>query len=133
MVRQTTESPEIEAAIAAVQSGSMSLREAARKFDVPRTTLQRRVQRRASEASEASGSAPSEPLVVKAEVPADAAANAHSDTSNEDTAEAIGTENQPANVTGNKRSAEHLDPPSQGGQVAETVEDIRMVGLGPLS
>ncbi|GMF41935.1 unnamed protein product [Phytophthora fragariaefolia] len=105
MARQTPrESPEIEAAIAAVQSGAMSLREAARKFDVPRTTLQRRVQRRASEA----GGEACQPVAETA--------NAQSDTSSEDTADANATDCCTARVAGTKRSAEHLDAPGQGGR-----------------
>ncbi|KAE9116429.1 hypothetical protein PF010_g8957 [Phytophthora fragariae] len=107
MGRHTTESPEIEAAIAAVQSGSMSLREAARKFDVPRTTLQRRVQRRACVAPDSAGSE------AVAEVKAEAT-SVQSDTSSDDTVDSNGVESQSANVTGNKRSAEHLEPLSQG-------------------
>ncbi|RLN90947.1 hypothetical protein BBJ28_00010478 [Nothophytophthora sp. Chile5] len=44
-------SPELEAAIAAVASGAMSLREAAREHGVPRTTLQRKVSRGAPPSS----------------------------------------------------------------------------------
>lgn len=115
MARQETESAQIEEAIAAVQSGSMSLREAARKFDVPRTTLQRRVQRRASEAS---GSAVSEAEAIKQEpaTPAAVDTNAQSDTSSEDTAECYGAEHQATTIIGHKRSASHLESPSQGEQ-----------------
>jgi transposase len=118
MARQLAESAQIEAAIAAVQGGSMSLREAARRFDVPRTTLQRRVQRRTSEAS---GSAVSEPeaVDVKTEIaaPAEASANAQSDTSSEDTAESKAEKRKADTMTGKKRSAEHLEAHSQGSEL----------------
>ncbi|CEG42896.1 aspartate aminotransferase [Plasmopara halstedii] len=48
MPRQATDSAEIAVAVDAVQSRSMSLRKASRKFNIPRSTLQRRVQQHAS-------------------------------------------------------------------------------------
>ncbi|KAG3205848.1 hypothetical protein PC128_g1108 [Phytophthora cactorum] len=116
MARHATESAQIEAAVDAVQSGSMSLREAARKFDVPRTTLQRRVQRRASEASGSAVSESSEQVKQEPPVATSADTNAQSDTSSEGSTEIHGVETQTAAIaiTGRKRSASHLDTPSQG-------------------
>ncbi|GMF10537.1 unnamed protein product [Phytophthora lilii] len=108
MARQAAPS-HVEEAIAAVQSGAMSLRQAARKFDVPRTTLQRRVQRRASEAV----ASETEAAVVE---PVAADSNAQSDTSTEEDATEPCTTVREENVTGHKRSAEHLDEPSLGGR-----------------
>ncbi|KUF64606.1 Aspartate aminotransferase [Phytophthora nicotianae] len=129
MARHATESAEIEAAVDAVQSGSMSLREAARKFDVPRTTLQRRVQRRVSEAS---GSVVETSDQVQQEAPVVAVAdtNNQSDTSNEDAAEANGIDNQIVAITGRKRSASHLDTPSKG--LPELCDDIAAWGTSRL-
>ncbi|POM80391.1 Aspartate aminotransferase, partial [Phytophthora palmivora] len=124
MARQATESAQIEAAIAAVQSGSMALREAARKFDVPRTTLQRRVQRRASEASE---SRASEDVRVRQESVPGIESNAQSDTSNEDTAENTVERREAGSITGHKRSASHLETHSQGEGLSGWISGPRKV------
>ncbi|KAL4124931.1 hypothetical protein PRIC2_008525 [Phytophthora ramorum] len=117
MARQATSSTQLEAAIDAVASGAMSLREAARKFDVPRTTLQRRVQRRAAEVPESEEA--SESAAVKAE-PVTADCNAQSDTSGEEAAEIYTEEHgntaerDQSNITGRKRLAEQMETPNQG-------------------
>ncbi|CAH0477101.1 unnamed protein product [Peronospora belbahrii] len=117
MVRLATESTQIEEAIVAVQNGSMPLRKAARTFDVPRTTLQRRVQRRMQcRTSEVSGFSALEPAAVKQEVSTMVATDKHvqSDTSSEDHTERKMSRLQEVNKIGYKRSASQLEMHSQG-------------------
>ena len=101
----------------AVQSGSMSLREAARKYDIPRTTLQRRVQHRVKcRVSETSSCTALEPMVVKQAKFSHAVADTHarSDTSSEETTVKNETEHREVNKIGHKRSASHLATHDQG-------------------
>ncbi|CAI5729314.1 unnamed protein product [Peronospora destructor] len=119
MARPPTESTQIEEAIVAVQSGSMSLREAARKYDVSRTTLQRRVRHRVKcRASEASGCSALEPVVVKQEDFSHAVTDTHaqSGTNNEDITESKEVGRQQRNKICHKRLASHLQTHGQGPQ-----------------
>ncbi|CAI5721338.1 unnamed protein product [Peronospora farinosa] len=119
MARPTTESTQIEEAIVAVQSGSMPLREAARMYGVPRTTLQRRVQHRVKcRASKVLGCAAFEPVMVKQEENSHAVTDIHgqSDTSSEEITENKETRRREINKIGHKRSASHLELHGQGPQ-----------------
>ncbi|TDH70917.1 uncharacterized protein CCR75_008825 [Bremia lactucae] len=116
MARQVTMSVEIKAAVAAVQSGSMSLRKAARKYDVPRTTLQRRMQQSASVASRSGASEIT--MEVKQDVNTAAAdVNIQRSTSSEDASELHNIYKMPA-ITKTKGSASHEFICSQGGLIS---------------
>ena len=107
MTRQTRS---LEEAIAVVQSGSMSLREAARKFHVPRTTLQRRVQLRASAALRSAG------LERVTAAPIAIGTDAESDTTGDNTLAVPRTIRQDVPVVGQKRSANDIETHNQGGR-----------------
>ncbi|KAI9905122.1 hypothetical protein PsorP6_018955 [Peronosclerospora sorghi] len=107
MARQAIKSTQIEAAIEVVQSGSMSLREAARKFAIPRTTLQRRVvQRKSWKVADSNATKRLAPTVVDVQV--------RSDTRNEDTVAVKQTECKEDAVVGRKHCASYLASPNQG-------------------
>ena len=104
---------QLEEAIAAVQSASLSLREAARKFRVPRTTLQRRVQRRVSTAL---GSPPAAVERVVAVAPVVSGLNASSDSPRDNAVELHGTDRRDVPVVGRKRRADDSETPNSGGR-----------------
>uniref|UniRef100_A0AAV1V1A4 HTH psq-type domain-containing protein n=1 Tax=Peronospora matthiolae TaxID=2874970 RepID=A0AAV1V1A4_9STRA len=98
----------LEEAIAVVQSGSMSLREAARKFHVPRTTLQRRVQLRASAALRPAGSerVTAAPIAI--------GTDAENDSTGDNTLAIPRTIRRDVPVVGQKRPANDTEMHNQG-------------------